>query len=381
MADPRRLPTPGLLPRNAKSICHGTAKQPVNCLGKSFEFWNHGLFAVSYCANADYRGTVKRLLRIQGLLSRSRTIVNDIAERQNTEDALRLLVAQRRLYSRAKRVVALQLLLSVPFVVMWSFLVDWRPELKSYAGLWGIALTILELWVFSPLQESLKTRAAKAQEQFDCFVLQIDWQCMKVGKRPEAEDVAQYSTLRPGETYDSLGVRDWYPRAVQVLPLHVARIVCQRASCWWDGDLRRRYTLSSAVLTGAVFVFIVVHGLTRHTPFDQFLLSGVLPFLPVLFLGSRTCVEQMQAANRITKLKDNVDEIWRRVLDQATTADELTHASRCLQCEIFDHRKRSALIFDWAYALLRRRHERIMNKTTEQLVSEAINAGVVKHGD
>jgi hypothetical protein len=264
------------------------------------------------------------------------------------------------------------MILAVPFVVVWSLLVLWIPELKVYAACWGIAVTLVDIFLFTPWQRSLKKKAAKIQELFDCNVLQLDWQDLKLGRRPDAETIVAYSSKFKRADPECLTVRDWYPVGVGKLPIQLARIVCQRANCWWDAELRRRYAvcviISILVLTVIVFLIGLIGGLTP----EKFFLVVIAPLMPAFTLGMRQYNEHNEAAAALDRLKEHAEDLWNKAISGEVTSEELARGSRNLQDEIYDHRRRSSLIFDWIYRRLRRAHEEQMNKGAEVLIDEAL---------
>jgi hypothetical protein len=157
--------------------------------------------------------------------------VNTISQKENERTQLDRLAAQRQLYSQAKRVFGWQLILSIPCVIIWSFAMSAWPVLRPYAALWGIIIALLGLSVLDRYQTSLREKGAKIQELFDCDVLDLAWSELKTGQRPDAELVAEQSSLYRRRDPDYKALRDWYAPVVGVLPIHLARLVCQRASC------------------------------------------------------------------------------------------------------------------------------------------------------
>jgi hypothetical protein len=276
--------------------------------------------------------------------------------------------AQRRLYSRAKALLAIQIALSVPFAVLWSVLSVFFPDTKVYAAMWGIGVTLLDLTLFTPWQKSLKTTAAKIQEAFDCDVLGLEWRSIRAGSRPDPEDIAQWSA--PSGRDPDAGLKDWYPPAVGHLPLPLARAVCQRANCWWDAELRRRYARGAQAIVGAILAITVITGVVGHFRLDQWLLAGIAPLVPVFMLGLRQSMEQQEAAGRLDGLRRHAERIWDEIL-AGGSEDRITQNSRELQDEIFDHRRRNPLIFDWIYNLLRNRQEEQMNRAASDLIEDA----------
>lgn len=300
--------------------------------------------------------------------------MNTIPNTQNEATQLDRLAAQRQLYSGAKAVLVWQLILSVPAVIIWSFAVLAWPDLRSYAALWGIVITLLSLGVLDRYQKSLKEKAAKIQEMFDCDVLQLEWSTLKTGQRPDAELIAEESALyrRTDSEYKTL--RDWYAPAVGKLSIHLARLVCQRASCWWDAKLRRRYAISVLITLGVFSVLIVTLSLQQGATLENFILVGITPLMPAISLAIRQFYEHNDAASGAVKLKEYAENIWAEALRNTISPEELTTRSRQVQDEIYEHRRRSPLIFDWLYQRLRDQHETLMNKGADSLVDEALES-------
>ena len=296
--------------------------------------------------------------------------MNSIPQVQIEATQLDRLAAQRELYSRAKRVQAWQLILSVPCVIAWSFVVMAFPALRSYAALWAIGVTLLDLVALDRWQKSLKERAARIQEQFDCDVLQLAWPDLK-GPRPDAEQVAEESSSYRRTDPQFTTIRDWYAPAVGRLPIHLGRLVCQRSSCWWDAKLRRRYSVSVLIALGLFSTLIVAVSLHESASLENFVLTGITPLMPAITLAIKQFSEHNAAAARADRLRDTSQKFWREALYEHLAVEEVSSRSRQLQDEIFEHRRQSPLIFDWIYQRLRNKHEELMNKGAEALVKEA----------
>jgi hypothetical protein len=245
------------------------------------------------------------------------------------------------------------------------------PAVRSYAALWGIGVTLLDLVALDRWQKSLKEKAARIQELFDCDVLQLPWQELK-GQRPEAELVAEGSSryCRADPRYEA--IRDWYAPAVRQLPIHLARLVCQRSSCWWDAKLRRRYSVSVLAALGLFSTLIIGLSLRQGATLENFILTGITPLIPAITLAIKQFFEHNEAAAGADRLRDFSQKLWGDALHGRLAVEEVTSQSSQLQDEIFDHRRQSPLIFDWIYQRLRNEHEDLMNKGAEALVQEAL---------
>ena len=160
--------------------------------------------------------------------------MNNICQTQNNQQSLELLAAQRQLYSDAKSLQIVSLIMNVPLVIIWSALVALIPSLNGYSALWGITATLLELLVFSRIQKSNQEKAAKIQQLFDCEVLQFDWASLNCGFRIEPEIILDASNRYRRKRQNFTELQNWYPVSVGQLPIYQARIICQRSNVWWD---------------------------------------------------------------------------------------------------------------------------------------------------
>lgn len=298
--------------------------------------------------------------------------MNSIPEEQNSERQLERLAAQRQLYSTAKRIQFWQLILSVPCVVILSFLVALFPDFKTVSAAWGAVLTILDVSYLSNQVSALRERAAKIQELFDCDVLQLEWRDLKAGHPPDPETIDEAAAKYKRKDPDYAELRDWYSVEAGQLPIHLARIICQRANCRWDSDLRLRYAnyvLASVSALGAAVLGI---GLIGGMTLDEFFLAVVLPLMPAWTLAARQRKENKESAVALNRFKEHTEKLWKRAVYGMITPSELAAESRALQDEIFDRRRRSPLIFDKIYNRLHRSHEHQMNKSTTQMIEDAL---------
>src|SRR6266536_2046644 len=168
-------------------------------------------------------------------------MVNNIAQEQNTPRQLERLGAQRYLYSSAKNILKIQTALDLLTPIVIAVLVAFFPAFDIYGAFIAVSITVLDFFL-DQYQSSRKKQAADIQEMFDCDLFVLECQELKVRRRPIAEIImdAAKKYKRSDPTYSYM--QNWYPPVVEKIPLPFARIVCQRVNCWWDAELRRRYT-------------------------------------------------------------------------------------------------------------------------------------------
>ena len=296
-------------------------------------------------------------------------VMNRIQTTQNEPLQLQRLGAQRQLYGQAKLVLAAQIVLGFPVAILWIF-VAWQCEhLRFAAATFGIVALFFDLYCLTIWQSALREKAAKIQEAFDCDVLELPWQKQKAGKRVDHEVEVDYSIRYQKVAAQHHPVTDWYPVAVSTIPLSVARVVCQRANCWWDSAQRRLYVkILLGVLFGVVATTTVAAMAADLSLQDYALVVGLplLPFFRVVLIQIR---DHRDAATRLDKLKDDAKELF----DDARAdpaSENLKGRARALQDEIFESRKRNPPLFDWIFNRLRTAYEVQMNFSAAELAAQ-----------
>lgn len=290
-----------------------------------------------------------------------------IAEEQNTAKQLQRLGAQRQLYARGKWIFVAQIILSVPIAILTGVLSIWHPNLQSAFALWAITVTVCDVAWLAPWQNKLRDQAAKIQEIFDCEVLQLEWNTVKAGEKPDPELIIEQSNKYKTWSHKMPSILNWYSIEADQLPLWVGRIACQRSNCWWDAEQRRRYAACVGVGTALVFLILLSISFFNGLNLQKFTLNVVTPFLPALLLGIRQYQEHINTADRLDKLKSYAESIWEKAI-AGETEEKLTVMSRNLQNEIFENRRNKPFIFDTIYKYFQAKFELNMNHGVAELV-------------
>lgn len=277
-----------------------------------------------------------------------------IGKRQNTQPQIERLGAQRHLYSEAKRVFAWQIALVGPLSIVSAVIAIYSLEYAAYAALLGVvALVADDLWL-DRRQERLREAAARVQENFDCDVLQLPWNAIKLGaERPDPELVKRHWDAYQPMRALMPPVEDWYELVVDDIPLPLGRLACQRSNVVWDAALRDRYASWMSGSVTVLFFLILLLGIYQGVQLGDLMIAVVLPLAPVVLLGIRYFRENRRAAKRLRKLKGVVQEAWSAAL-AGQTAEQTTAVSRALQDEIYENRRSSPVVFDWFYKRLRK---------------------------
>jgi len=96
--------------------------------------------------------------------------------------------------------------------------------------------------------------------------------------------------------------------------------------------------------------------------------------MPAFVLGVRQYTEHVEAAGARDRLKEYAEKLWRKAVEEKASPEQLVKDCRDLQDEIYDHRRRSPLIFNWIYQRLKNSYEDRMNKGADMLIEEAMKS-------
>jgi hypothetical protein len=305
--------------------------------------------------------------------------MNRIVELQNKPQAIKQLAAQAALYSAAKTVFSIQLILGVPVVVAVALAAlaldkQWfglpKKDIAHLVGASGMLFALLDIFMWNPIITRYREQAAKIQQAFDSSVLNLPWNEIAYEKRPDPEDIEVWAKKNRFYTSGSSKYADWYRIEVSELPAEVARLVCQRSNCWWDMDLRRRYNRIIYAIGGMLFVSLVGIAIGLNCTAETFFGLVIAPLLPFLTTGPKLVLDNRDAISRLESMKGALEGAWNQVLQGSITIQELTVLSDDIQGGIFNNRKQNPLIFDWLADKLRPANEEATRMTVEQYVAE-----------
>jgi hypothetical protein len=286
---------------------------------------------------------------------------------QNRDEQIALLHAQRVFYGRAKLQQTIFIVFAILLPTMSLMLASTHPECKPYLALAGIILLLLEVGLFSKLQKENTKRGARTQEQFDCCVLDLDWNQFVCGSRVDIEDIR--AVVAPGIPQRNV-YENWYEPDVAELPISIARIICQRTNVTYDARIRKWYAaclLWSVIILGIVLILI---GTLKGFPFSEIVLSVIVPFVPLMTFALREYRKQSDSIDSLATLKSEVEKLWTKALKNPT-APELPYDARTLQDAIYRNRVSNPLVYDWVYRLNRKKNEDLAYIGAKEFVKEA----------
>jgi len=120
----------------------------------------------------------------------------------------------------------------------------WRPPWKVWLTCFSVTVTLLDTLWLNRRQSRLKKRGATLQQMFDCALFELPWRQLHSGPRVDSEDILTEAKRYLRNPKARTRLTDWYPPVIKAVPIQFARLICQRASLWWDLRQRDRLPVS-----------------------------------------------------------------------------------------------------------------------------------------
>lgn len=293
---------------------------------------------------------------------------NRIAIEQNEKKCMERLAAQRRLYSIAKNIFALQFSLSM-IMVFLGYLSVFYTNLIAYVNLLGVVAALILSTVLPEKIKKYKKKAAAVQEVLDCDLLRIKWN-EALALMPDPEDIKIYSQKLLNNQKEKADLVDWYKEISNNLSYSVARVICQRYNLMWDLKLREAFSWAIIIVSYIIVFILVMLWLYQDLSIKNILMSIVSPALSIIIFTITQHNENKESIEEMKRMKSSVDALWDGVVSFKFNDEELETRSRSLQNMIYLCRKGNPLIPDWFAKIKNRKQQNTANRTVKQLAEE-----------
>ena len=256
---------------------------------------------------------------------------NGIAARQNENNSIAMLAAQRQLYRDAKKFNTLSVALSVWIPFALAVILLFIPENTEWKYL-SYILSIVSMifsFVIDKCIEEKKQLAAFIQQKFDVYVYTMPWDKRIFGKDKNIDhEIATYSKKILKNPQEKNKLKDWYTPGVDEKNTIDGILACQRENFWWDVGLRKKFRFASVTLIIILFVAILTMGLWKNERITELLwrLSFVVPMLKWLL---DTVKKLNKDISTLQELDGDINN------NEMKTMDDLQD----IQKVIFQHRK------------------------------------------
>lgn len=293
--------------------------------------------------------------------------MNRINEIQNNDSSLKQLAAMRSLYTQSKRILSIRFAITLSIAILFPILSNKYPAYQFYFALIALVYFVTNFLFWEKAESNKKQLAAKIQEQFDTQVLNISWNEIVAEDKPDPEDINQnYKKIFETQLNS---IRNWYPDKISQLPEDIAKTICQRSNIWWDSKLRRAYAYCLTA-TFTILLAVLVWFIKDKIIADGFIFFA--PFAPILRLLFEQAFSQHKSADRLDKLKNQLNKI----LDEVVTNPVINISpivTRSIQDEIFRHRSTNTPIPDVVYKLLKNSYEGSMTFSADGYINKYLS--------
>lgn len=294
--------------------------------------------------------------------------MNAIYTNQSTRENLDLLYAQACIYDRVKRWNRVNLFLSVILPVIFSAaaaynrtkgLID-TESASSFLGLYGLVILVFNI-ALSSYTSGLRRKAASVQESYDCRVLGIRRNELKVEEVPRDDIIraASFFNLHPEKALRRFGKEGWYVSKVYEAPLPVMALLCHGKNLGWDRSLREilNWGYLSAIII--VPVAILIYGVAMKSELNEVLFYIVF-MLPLIRYFLLQFLDNRGSIKRSEKLKKYIEKELSAIRVSGRVDNEgLGYTLRNIQDEIFSYRASCPPVPNSIQLLMKLRNEKI----------------------
>lgn len=280
-----------------------------------------------------------------------------IAEAQDEDANLRLLLAQRRLYTRAKFWSAVRGtgvgLVAIGAPVLTAIV----PEAAVWAATLAAVWFTLNRLLFSTLERYFATRGATTQEQFDTAIFGMPMIAVR-DPRLIPEEIRRLTgdRIRRKKAYSDESLGGWYPIRTDV-DGHIAIAISQRANLAYSQTLLGRNAALWLILLLVWAAVAVCIGIVNDFDLLTFLLVVAIPILPPTLDAVDETLRVRAAGKERRALANEIQD----AIDSDETTPIQPDQLLAWQSQLFALRRDSPLVPDCVYWLLRPRTEDEMN--------------------
>jgi hypothetical protein len=283
---------------------------------------------------------------------------NDINIKQNTEEILLYLFAQRKLYSLSKKSLTIMFCVNFIFYALGlSNAIQSNNCFKAVYVIWGITFCIL----YIKESDRINT-AATMQELIDRKLYGIDTNApylketrlhqtaLELKSKFQKDFIEQTSSSGKEN-----GVKDWYSD-VSGIPIENAIILCQIENSEWDTQLRMKFqklNILLLVILLSVYIFIFWNNSVETLIINLYpILAIISDRISYIYKNHKSIKSSKEMNDYLYYLYENIGEYIKE--DIINIAKEIQHC-------IYERRKSFAPIPDILYKLNRKKYQSFSN--------------------
>lgn len=294
--------------------------------------------------------------------------MNNIQKRQNEEDLLRYLKAQRVAYSHAKNYQIVDLI-SVGIAIVPPILILYELNQAELVAVIGVFWTLIS--IFSELYRTKKSKiGAIIQDKFDSKLFELPRNKVLIDYTVDISKIIELSKQHNGD-----GLENWYSTEIKEdLPHNLAVLLCYKVNAIWGVSQRTRFINSLYVVTALYYGFMVFLAFYKNMGiFDVAVwLAPSIPFLVYVTSTTRSQYEIVATYQHISRTVDSLIEEF--VEGKAFKEFPNKTVLRQIQDMYFGQRMIPHKVPNWFYKIFRDRTNEIANEAIRSIIKEINSA-------
>ncbi|NTU46106.1 hypothetical protein HGA88_00595 [Candidatus Roizmanbacteria bacterium] len=284
----------------------------------------------------------------------------EIAKRQDEIDSLRPLLAQRKLYSRAKYWLSLRLMGMGGIAFLAPIIAFIWPQSAVIVGAVSGAWIFLGRTVFSTLEKGLSAKAAAVQEMFDVRVFKMP----HFADRTSVPTLEEIAVLTGADNTIDKQAKDekllaWY--AVNPSDSGTTTVaICQRINTSYSKSL---LNTTSKVWLGLIIFWsltLVSISIYLQLSLNTFILAVMLPLLPAF-------LDEWEFRKGFKKAENQRDSMTQEIESKINSNSVNSSDLLVWQSRMYDLRRDMPLVPDKVYGFMRNINEKAMKVAARQL--------------
>lgn len=287
--------------------------------------------------------------------------MSNIAQRQNEPENIKILQAQRQMYSDVKFRMMFIFGAGVILPIFVSFLTfalnnDFFANLFSFEkkdiGYFSACIGIFSaiiIEVVSNLLKKMKEDAAKIQEVFDTNVFDLFWDSINIGKKPDHSLIFKKSKEFNQKYPTYTGFDNWYTCKAATFKYPEAIAFCQQQNLNWDSSLRKDIITASKWILSVIILIMLILGIINDFTLRNLLTNVVLIVLPICLFFYKIITENNETIQEMDRLREINENLIDSTISNNSTNTDFISKCRQLQTAIYNHRKSARPIPNWLH--------------------------------
>ena len=282
---------------------------------------------------------------------------NGIQSRQNEENSILMLAAQRQVYSEAKKsgkvVVGLSVILPFFLACIKKF-VEENTLLNTIVYMLPLISMVVGIILEKKIKKE-KEMAAFIQQKFDIYVYQMPWNKRLFGVdknvNPTIVEKSDKYLSKDGARQE---LENWYTPSVDGFPINKGILECQKENFYWDFGLRKRYKITSISVIGILSIIILGIGIVQDEKLSVLMCRMAFIFPLIQWLNG--IVKALNSdINRLEELNNKLYSLEEKEMEDL----------QYIQKDIFEHRKSCSSIPNFFYHIFKNKDENRSSRVAE----------------